>query len=88
MPTLYRLFNKNFREQKSREHWEKTLIMQLFIYYYYYYYFFGGGGGGGLSESVKEKKFVMKIFFSDNVKWSSKMLWKKIFTDVKINVTQ
>ena len=46
-----------------------------------------GGGGGGLSEAVKKGKFVMKIFFSDNVEWSSKNLWKMISADVKANKT-
>ena len=27
----------------------------------------GGGGEGGFSESVKKRKFVTKVFFSDNV---------------------
>ena len=38
----------------------------------------GGGGPGGwvLSESVKKGKFVTKMFFSDNVEWSSKNLLK------------
>ena len=34
------------------------------------------GGGMGVSESIKKEKFVMKIFFPDNVEWSSKNLWK------------
>ena len=36
----------------------------------------------GLSESVKKEKFVMKIFFSDNVEWSSKNLEKMVSADV------
>ena len=42
-------------------------------------------GVGGLSESVKKGKFVTKIFFSDNVEWSSKILWKMISADVQAN---
>ena len=41
--------------------------------------------GGGLSESGKKETFVMKIFFSDNVEWSSENLWKMISADVKAN---
>ena len=41
--------------------------------------------GGGLSESVKKETFVMKIFFSDNVEWSSENLWIMISADVKAN---
>ena len=37
-----------------------------------------------LSESVKNGKFVTKIFFSDNVEWSSKNMLK-ISADVKAN---
>ena len=36
----------------------------------------------GLSESVKKGKFGAK-YFSDNVEWSSKILWKMISSDVK-----
>ena len=39
---------------------------------------------GGLSEPVGKGKLVPKIFFSDNVEWSSKNLWK-ISADVKAN---
>ena len=42
----------------------------------------------GLSESIKKGKFVTKIFFSDNVEWSSKMLWKMMSADVKANTKQ
>ena len=45
----------------------------------------GGGGGRGLSESIKKWKFVTSLFFSDNVEWSSKNMWKMIFDDVKAN---
>ena len=38
-----------------------------------------------IREIVKKGKFVTKIFFSDNVEWSSKNLWKMIFADVKAN---
>ena len=41
--------------------------------------------GVGLSEFVEKGKFVTKIFFSDNVEWSSKNLWKMISADVKAN---
>ena len=40
---------------------------------------------GGLSESIKKEKLMTKIFFSDNVKWSSKNLWKMISADIKAN---
>ena len=40
---------------------------------------------GGLSEPVEKGKLVPKIFFSDNVEWSSKNLWKMISADVKAN---
>ena len=36
----------------------------------------------GLSESVKKKKFVTKIFFTDNIEWSSK---NNRSADVKAN---
>ena len=39
--------------------------------------------GDGLSESVKKGKLVEKIFFSDNVQWSSKNMWKTMSADVK-----
>ena len=39
-------------------------------------------GVGGLL-SVKKEKLVTKIFFSYNVEWSSKNLWKMISADVK-----
>ena len=42
-----------------------------------------GGDGGEVSESIKKGKFVMKIFFSYNVEWSSKNLWKTISVNVK-----
>ena len=42
-------------------------------------------GDGGLSESIKRGKFVTKIFFSDNVEWSSKNLWKMVSAGVKAN---
>ena len=35
------------------------------------------GGGAVLSESVKKRKMT-KIFFTDNIQWSSKNLWKMI----------
>ena len=43
--------------------------------------------GSSLSESVKKEKLVT-IFFSDNVEWSSKTLWKNISSDVKANLKQ
>ena len=42
---------------------------------------------GGLSESIKKEKFKMKIFFSDNVEWSSKNL-KKMSANVKANIAK
>ena len=46
------------------------------------------GGEGVLSESVKKGKIMTKIFFSDNIEWSSKNLWKMISADVKANIKQ
>ena len=43
------------------------------------------GGGGGLVNPLKKEKFLTKIFFSNNVEWSSKNLWKMISADVKDN---
>ena len=43
--------------------------------------------GSSLIESFKKEKFVT-IFFSDNVEWSSKTLWKNISSDVKANLKQ
>ena len=40
-----------------------------------------------VSESVKMEKLVTKIFFSDNVEWSSKNLWKVISAEVKAKKT-
>ena len=40
------------------------------------------------SESVKKRKCLTKIFFSDNVEWSSKNLWKMMSSDVKANIKQ
>ena len=45
-------------------------------------------GGGGLSESVKKRKFVTKVFCTDNIEWSSKNLWKVVFDDVKAKVQE
>ena len=45
-------------------------------------------GLGDLSESVKNKKFLTKIFFSDNIQLSSKTLWKMMPADVKANIKQ
>ena len=39
--------------------------------------------GVGVSEFVKKRKFVPKIYFSDNVEWSSKSFWKMISAGVK-----
>ena len=39
-------------------------------------------------ESVKKGKCVTKIFFSDNVEWSSKNLRKMMSSDVKANIKQ
>ena len=41
-----------------------------------------------LSESVRKGKLVTKIFFSDNVEWSSKNLWKMMSAGVKCNTKQ
>ena len=57
------------------EHWQKTFFMLS-------RFDCSVGGGGGLSDALKKWKFVMKIFFSDNVEWSSKNLWKMISADV------
>ena len=38
-----------------------------------------------MNESVKKGKFMKKIFFSDNVEWSSKNFWKMIPANVKAN---
>ena len=43
---------------------------------------------GGLSESVKKGKFMTKIFFPNNVEWSSKNWQKMISADVKANIKQ
>ena len=40
-----------------------------------------------VSESVKKGKFMTKIFFSVNVEWRSKNLWKTISADVKADKT-
>ena len=42
-------------------------------------------GWGSFNTSVKKGIFVKKIFFSDNVEWSSKNLWKMTSADVKAN---
>ena len=39
--------------------------------------------GVGVSEFVKKRKFVPKIYSSDNVEWSSKSFWKMISAGVK-----
>ena len=39
-------------------------------------------------ESVKKGKFVTKIFFLDNVKWSPKKLQKMIYAHVKADVKE
>ena len=47
------------------------------------------GGGGGLSENLlKKENSGRKSFFSDNIEWSSKNLWKMISADVKANIKQ
>ena len=38
---------------------------------------------GGLSEFVKKGESMTKIFFSDNVEWSSKNLWKMMSGNIK-----
>ena len=42
-------------------------------------------GVGGLSGSIEKGKFATKIFYPDNIEWSSKNLWKMMSTDVKAN---
>ena len=43
----------------------------------------------GLSESIKEGKFVTKIFFSYNVEWSWKWVkWKMMSADMKADIKQ
>ena len=39
--------------------------------------------GVGVSEFVKKRRFVPKIYSSDNVEWSSKSFWKMISAGVK-----
>ena len=34
---------------------------------------------------IEKGKFMTEVFFSDNVEWSSKNLWKMIPVDVKAN---
>ena len=41
---------------------------------------------GSLSESVKKEKFMTKIFFPDNVVWSSTNWQKMISADVKAKI--
>ena len=43
-----------------------------------------GWGGGGWVNQLKKENF-WQIFFSVNVEWSSKKLWKMISADVKAN---
>ena len=38
-----------------------------------------------LSESIRKGKSMTKIFFSNDVEWSSKNLWQMISADVKAN---
>ena len=38
---------------------------------------------GSLSEFVKKGESMTKIFFSDNVEWSSKNLWKMMSGNIK-----
>ena len=47
----------------------------------------GGGRGGG--EWIHQKRKTSdKNLFSDNVKWSSKNLWKMIYVDVRAKIKQ
>ena len=46
------------------------------------------GEGWGLSESIRKGKFMTKIFFSNNIEWSFKNLWKMMSADVKANIKQ
>ena len=65
-----------------REHIDKKLLSRLANFGSYVQ----GGERGGLSESIYYKrKFVTKIFFSDNAEWSLQNLWKMIFADIKAN---
>ena len=44
---------------------------------------------GDLSESIKKRKIRDKnIFFSDNIEWGSRNMWKMMSADVKANVKQ
>ena len=44
---------------------------------------------GDLSESIKKRKIRDKnIFFSDNIDWGSRNMWKMMSADVKANVKQ
>ena len=43
---------------------------------------------GDLIEFIKKRKFMTKIFFSDNVEENSKNLWKMMSADVKANMKQ
>ena len=44
---------------------------------------------GDLSESIKKRKIHDKnIFFSDNIEWGSRNMWKMMSADVKANVKQ
>ena len=47
-----------------------------------------GGGWGFQWISVKEGKFVTKIFLADNFEWSSKNLWKMMSADVTTSIKQ
>ena len=61
-----------------REGWQKNFI--------FHSRFWSLRGWWGLSESIKKGKFVVKIFFSDYVEWSSENLWKMMSADVKANI--
>ena len=44
---------------------------------------------GDLSESIKKRKIRDKnFFFSDNIEWGSRNMWKMMSADVKANVKQ
>ena len=45
-----------------------------------------GDEGVWVNNPNKIGKLVTKIFFSDNVEWSSKKLWKMMSVDARANV--
>ena len=65
-----------------REHQQKTFVRLSGFWQ------LRSGGGEGKVNLLKKGKFVTKIFFSYNVEWSSKNLWKMMSADVKANIKQ